>query len=600
MSEFGSDEARRRAEAAGWSVARVVAEIERVVVDWIDFLAVYQPMGEALAVELRPLVGGEVSWRLLQVAVMLLYLGDEAGNEPFLRCLREGDEALQKKAVQKLAFMPLQEGMHRGEVVVPLAQADVLAILRPWLMGKEQMEWGEMKEGMVWRGLCGVLNLKVDEVADVVAPFLQHRDVRVRLQVMHWFALEGNKLIGLVAAREMVLEEGLSWGDRHSLMTKVSVYGRRAVREEVRAEVGEVAALYVRRYGHHRGETKWEGVEIANSLMTALRCLADVGYGDIVSLLAYVWSAPVTDMRRGEVLRQLAMRDGERWLPVVLTSLADEDLRRAAVAAVGGMGMVAERDDVRAALLAVLGSEGRKGVQDSIVQTLMKIGGDLLTVYKLLGEELSPSTRMNLYWLLQGITPRQAAAKLATAGIIGEIDEGELAVLEKRWEEERVAGMLGLLALGARLVWFDAESGMVTPDYDKLLAQFVEVAGEVLPLEGIVQTVTGEGEVIEVTFVCDERGYRLVPTYLGDWYDILSVYELLNHVLAERGRVERWIPVYTGDQTAAFVLAEPIAFGQVANELHLALEESVRSAMVRGMVFEDYVRQLVAEHDGGG
>lgn len=101
---------------------------------------------------------------------------------------------------------------------------------------------------------------------------------------------------------------------------------------------------------------------------------------------------------------------------------------------------------------------------------------------------------------------------------------------------------------------FDAETGRFPNEHEAVLR----------PLAQLVQPAL-DGAVFEEVFPTDENGAYTLVAYLdgkryrtpaqnrGDWYDVDAVLRLLEAMLEERGRPERFASLYTRDQVALIV-----------------------------------------------
>ena len=92
-----------------------------------------------------------------------------------------------------------------------------------------------------------------------------------------------------------------------------------------------------------------------------------------------------------------------------------------------------------------------------------------------------------------------------------------------------------------------------------------------------------------VQFIYRDRLYRFEAENYGDYYDVEAVVCALNTALEHNGQRERYIGLYTGDQCACFVFADPKVFVPVAQKYGLPLSEHPSEAMRAGRAYEQRV-----------
>ncbi|MEM7038226.1 MAG: hypothetical protein AAF570_14675, partial [Bacteroidota bacterium] len=111
------------------------------------------------------------------------------------------------------------------------------------------------------------------------------------------------------------------------------------------------------------------------------------------------------------------------------------------------------------------------------------------------------------------------------------------------------------------LAHFDAETGMLPIDYDKLILNyFVPAArGAFDGLQTHLEWHEVGGDAFDhtVRIVHGKFGYVFRPEYQGDWYDVPSVHAAVNQILEDMGATNRFVAIDTGDQSAAFMYGHP-------------------------------------------
>jgi hypothetical protein len=92
-----------------------------------------------------------------------------------------------------------------------------------------------------------------------------------------------------------------------------------------------------------------------------------------------------------------------------------------------------------------------------------------------------------------------------------------------------------------------------------------------------------------VQFAHRDRLYRVTAENLGDWYDVPSILAIANRAVADSGATPQFIALYTGDQTARILFADPAAAKMAAAESLLVLEDDPDRGRRDGTAFEAQV-----------
>jgi hypothetical protein len=159
----------------------------------------------------------------------------------------------------------------------------------------------------------------------------------------------------------------------------------------------------------------------------------------------------------------------------------------------------------------------------------------------------------------------------------------------QRYEDEMTDAREVLLAAG-RLHDFDAETDQFPNEHDALLSELAAMAGpelsgvsfeEVAPDPDGPRNERGEGEepYLLRAYAGGQR-YELDAIDYGDWYDVEAVLGLLNSLLRERGSSVRFLPLYTGDQTANVAVGKRDSLAQLVRDglLAAAASQSARES----------------------
>lgn len=217
-------------------------------------------------------------------------------------------------------------------------------------------------------------------------------------------------------------------------------------------------------------------------------------------------------------------------------------------------------------------------------------------------DNLDNHAREWVTWKQQGLDVRTALAELHAAKVIRQGPDDLLAEMaERRGEEEdepldttEPAMLTRALGQAGLLTHFDTETGFVPCHHEELIREFAEGSGGKCRPECPVQIWHRQDEddydsPYTVQFLYRNRLYRFAAENYGDYYDVEAVVRALNKALETGGQRERYVGLYTGDQCACFVFADPKGFVPIAQKYGLPLSEHPSEAMRAGRAYEQHV-----------
>jgi hypothetical protein len=219
---------------------------------------------------------------------------------------------------------------------------------------------------------------------------------------------------------------------------------------------------------------------------------------------------------------------------------------------------------------------------------------------------LEPSAREWSEWKLHGLDVCNALAELHAAGVISRTPDELLSLAQPTEDEEErldtTHPWLLARALGNSgvITHFDTETGFVPCDHDQLIREFAEgSAGRFTPecpVQIWHQTNQDDFDApYTVQFIYRDRLYRFAAENYGDYYDVAAVVRALNTALEQSGQRERYIGLYTGDQCAQFIFADPAAFLPIAEKYGMPLSKDPSEGMRVGRAFEEQVFESLEE-----
>jgi hypothetical protein len=217
-------------------------------------------------------------------------------------------------------------------------------------------------------------------------------------------------------------------------------------------------------------------------------------------------------------------------------------------------------------------------------------------------ERFEQHAKQSINWRLKGFEVRAALKELHKANVLrddpdeilkkakGQVDEDD----DSHLPPDHPAHLSRAIGDAGLETGFDTETGFVPCHHEELIREFAEhSAGRFTP-ECPIQIWHQQDEndydgPFTVQFIYRGRLYRFGAENFGDYYDVESVVRALNKALEHNKQPERYIGMYTGDQTASFVFADPKAFLPIAKTYGLPLEEDASAGMRAGRDFEDQV-----------
>jgi hypothetical protein len=566
----------------GWTPEGVIDNIESA--DYIDsqFIQWCRTVKEDLLSGLTRIMQEEQGNARLTASLLLLHLGESVGTDGIISCLREEDPQFQIRILSSLSVMPLQlvEGdtSRWSRTPVPLEKEALFTALEPLLKTPTKTAPMSLEARTQFLAVGIALKLNLPQAERQVLPFLRNGPPRVRSQILIYLSRRGEDKGALDVAKELLQADT----EVHSTVGCLETYCQ-SENPNLARRAADILVEFVQINKDRPGN------DVTNHIWHALDGIMAAKHPQREQLLKEVLNGPVIDWRRDVALRHLALLEGEAGLYRLKEALTVPELCQAAAEGIADQAKGRSDPDLVDALVTATHQEQRGRVLAKLVNALVAIDADVATHLKDVMDRLKPDDAMRVYWLTNNITPSNVAERLVDAGAISLPTETQLRELENEWEKKQAAHQIMISLLGDRLAWFDTESGLVTPDYLDLITLFLDISQPVFKAENFSQTVDDASGDSTVRFIFDSREYAFTAQNFGDWYDVPSVIEGLNQALTDSGRSERFLSLYTGDQTAAIVFAPGKAFRQVAHDLRFPLEDNAGVAIQRGITYERQV-----------
>jgi hypothetical protein len=563
----------------GWSPERVIDEIESI--DLLDskFIQWCRSVKAELAPDLMEIMHEQQGEASLRASLLLLCLGEPDGTDGIITCLQEADPHFRISVFSRISTLPLSPGDFRAPV--PLKKEGLYAALDPLL---ETPGEGEPSDRQRVHNLAIGIALKLDlpEAYERLLPMLESGPTQIRVKLLSHLARRGEDRGGLDTAKELLAADS-------EIYWVISALERYSKGDDpvLAQQASQLLVDFVRE------NTDRAGNDVTNLLSRALDGIVAAHHPEREQVLKQVLNGPVEDWRRGIALRHLAALEGEAGYPRLSTALADPELRSYAAQAISANPPSDGNAKLEQALLTAARQERNRRALSRLLDALVAVGAEMKDIPEDVRGRLEPDAAMRVHWLGHGITARGAAELFVEAGIIPTPTEEQLQELDARWEQERSAHGAVISLLEKRMAWFATETGFVPPDYLDLLSQLVSISHPVFQTTALSQTVDEESGESEICFVYNDKEYAFTVRNVGDYYDVPSVLAGLNQALAEGEREERFLPLYTGDQTAAVVFVPEEPFLEISEILHIPLEEDQEAARKRGEAFEKRVLEEI-------
>ncbi|MFN2298103.1 MAG: hypothetical protein ACK2UB_04580 [Anaerolineales bacterium] len=581
--------AKEKALAQKWTVERILREL--ATVDVIDPAFREQCAGirDRLVPSLMQVIHEEDPERNLKAGMLLLHLGVPEGTEGILRCLRNPEEYVREKALLGLSILPLlpvpKESKYWHPQPVPADRKAVLSAISGYL-DQPDSRMGNL-------ALTIARKLNIPEADDRVRSLWKHRSRKVRTDVFLWMARHHED------PPDWKIPEKLLFGGRHNphddywVLAALEKYCESPHRPQAQ-KAADLLARYVRDHGAR--PDNWT----ANFVSRAVKAVAKTQYPRERQMLERVLRSNAADWRQGAALRRLAELEGEAGIHRLGAALSKRWLRKDAAQGLAKQVGGCRDPELRRSLMDAAWDESRPEVLRELVSALLAMGEkDTLPFLKGLSDRLGPHENMRVHWLANKITPQEAVQRLTRPGIIPLPGDDTLRKIEGKWEEHQspIEIIVMLLRACRRLVWFDCESGKVPVDYIPLMGDLLSMAREVFPTEAVSQQADPNGEEPLIRFIHGRNAAAFRVRNLGDWYDVESMIHGLNRALEEDGREERFLLIFTGDQSCLVTFGPETAFRRAAEDLLLHFEDDPRAAMKTGKAFEQQVRSILIKEN---
>lgn len=316
------------------------------------------------------------------------------------------------------------------------------------------------------------------------------------------------------------------------------------------------------------------------------------GTGDkAIELASGVLKGPRDFYLRGHALEALARLQGTAAAPVLLDHLENEKTSSSAIRGLAVALKGTTNESAIAAILRVVSASTSDALRIEAAEAIEEIGGSTAesAAAQARGKPKKPAL------IRERAFDRLAELQLIDRSILDEARR-EAAKEEEQLGYDPILDILGQCQI---LFAFDAETGIIPCRHDHLIESFAKhTRGQFQPLactERMNQRFPEDYKAnYSIAFVHNSKLYSFTAENHGDWYDIASVVSAINFALSESGRIERFLALDTGDQTAIFVYGPPTIV-DLLSEFDVSLTTDLSKPMAIGKEFEERVLKKLSE-----
>jgi hypothetical protein len=324
-----------------------------------------------------------------------------------------------------------------------------------------------------------------------------------------------------------------------------------------------------------------------------LDAVAAAGLSDEKNLLLEVLSSNLEWWIRGMALKRLAVLEGDEGISRLCSELGNPRLKKDAAEGLAKLARGTKDAAVIEALSKAVDAKSDVGTTSTVVRAIVAISGGSHRVLSDLIERVDPNVAMTIHWLMNGLGPTSLAERLAL--LIS--DKPPLALelvaqYESEWNEkqEAVSILWNILHKVERITGFDVKAADLPNAYTNKMREMANITDAVLVPEALSSSTEQIGEArLRISFVHKGQGFSFTVKDLGRYFDLESMFQGVNGVLASLGREERFFQLYTGDQTTIIVFAKELPFLELARDFRIPIEFNAEAARQRGMEYTHYV-----------
>lgn len=331
--------------------------------------------------------------------------------------------------------------------------------------------------------------------------------------------------------------------------------------------------------------------------------LAKSASHDAIPVLEDILNNATDTVSRTYAVEALARLQPEKAMQILVEHIQKEGARSDVIRLVRKHATQDDYDQVAPVLVEWSEITGRPFDVEIVRLFLVELGDRGEQFVRNRKNNLTDDARMWASWKLEELNLVDALIELHAAGVIQSKPNELIQKMQEsrnRREEDDPLDISDPDSLVAALAWegivvmFDAETGTIPCDHDRLILQFADASAGKFAPQWPIQLWHQESEddfdgPYTVQFVLNGRLYCTGAENYGDWYDVDAIARLINFSLETEGQSQRFITLDSNGQIASFVFAEPKSFLPIAQKYRLPLSDDASKAMREGIEFEKRV-----------
>lgn len=345
-ADFSLEQARQKARSQQWTVEQVCNRINPNDLYDHRFFKWCETVRSKLVPSLKQALWQEEGHARLHISHLLLRLGETAGSEGLLDCLRSGNAYLRRSALSTLSVLPIkpltEDSSPWQRSPVPIQKEALLAALEPFL------DEPNSREGSIAIDIA--FNLELSQADQRLIPLLNEDSPKVRMQVASGFLQRGANYGALNVAESLLFQEKDCSYESYKLITGLK-YCAKGKNSELALRAVDLLVRYILE-NLDRSDN-----QTANRIWDAMQGLEAVQHSQEVQTLQAVLQSSMRWWVRGIALRRLGELEGEAGLIRLQNALSDTELRKFAAEGIAKVAKGREDTALINSLVAVLQEE---------------------------------------------------------------------------------------------------------------------------------------------------------------------------------------------------------------------------------------------------
>lgn len=393
-------------------------------------------------------------------------------------------------------------------------------------------------------------------------------------RIFFWLGGEAKNIRVLDYIEARIKTKKLPGEELDEIISGLEKFGEKG-NAEIKKKVGELALFIYQNklIPRERIEELKNSAFTSDAAETLLICLFKYGDKNIIPIAYDILNRKI---RITGPVTALIRLEGTRHLDRVYAYLKNEDDFYKGLDIIETMDKKLIEDDLLKEVLIQFAKQ--KDIADYSVERIVRSFQELKEGYILntanLIHDKKLADRIKKAYDLSKISFDEVLNDLLSLNLIEKRPEASvISKLAKEADGNPGAFIYGILEHENLFQYFDAETGFVPADYDKLLLEFAGKSKGILK-DMIVwmdakENKDGETFSYTITVISNDKAFITKPEDIGDWYDVMTVNAILDKVLTDLKSSEKFVPIETGDQTAQYIFGNPEKINLLVSKFNL-------------------------------